>query len=332
MRDLFNKPRVFLSHSKKDKGFINRVSDDFKKCQIESWIDEFEIRHGKPWMEELFQNGISTCDSVLVYLTDNSILSPMVKKEIDASLIEQLEDNKISFLPYVSEAELRDKLRADIRALQVTVWSNDNYLEVLPCVVAEIWHSYLERTVEIATSEEKRKRLELELYIEKNKGDEIFTSSENKDFSYIKSALDYDEVIEFEIKNRKTNDVESIRIKVNILSLLPFIASSENQCYYPKIISDLLFKYLNQDGVFSSSDNEEQKITKLSNIDIADKLITFGLIEIKDAQTQYTNSKFFQFMSQDRKVYTTKIHRFKYWLAYNNLEEKIKYSVNDKNQ
>ena len=320
-----------MSHSKKDKGFINRVSDDFKKCQIESWIDEFEIRPGKPWMEELFQNGISTCDSVLVYLTDNSIVSPMVKKEIDASLIEQLEDNKISFLPYVSEAELRDKLRADIRALQVPVWSNDNYLEVLPCVVAEIWHSYLERTVEIATSEEKRKRLELELHIEKNKGGEIFTSSENKDFSYIESALDYDELKEYSIKNKKTNDVKSIKIKLNILSLLPFISDPIYSCYYPRAISEVLAQHLNQVGVISVSDNNLE-FTESAHIDIADKLITFGLIEIKESPPQHTGSKYFPFINSSRHVYTAKMHRFKYWLAYNNLDQKIKYSVKDKNQ
>jgi len=36
MKNLIIKPRVFLSHSKKDENFIKRVSDDFKKCQIES--------------------------------------------------------------------------------------------------------------------------------------------------------------------------------------------------------------------------------------------------------------------------------------------------------
>ena len=223
MRELINKPKVFLSHSKKDEKFIKRVSDDFKKCQIESWIDKFEIRHGKPWMEAIFQNGIPTCNSFLVYLTENSIISPMVKKEIDTSLIQQLDDNKISFLPYVSEDKYRDQLRLDIRALQVPVWSDDNYSEVLPCVVAEIWHSYLERTIDIATSEEKIKRLELELQIEKNKDGEIFTSSENKDFSYIKKTLDYDDLTGYAIKNKRCQIHQDKRkyIKPNTIYFQP---------------------------------------------------------------------------------------------------------------
>jgi len=327
MRNLINKPKVFLSHSKKDKKFIKRVSDDFKKCQIESWIDEFEIRHGKPWMEAIFQHGISTCDSVLVYLTENSIISQMVKKEIDASLIQQLDNNKISFLPYLSEDKYRDQLRLDIQALQVPVWSNDNYSEVLPHVVAEIWHSYLERTVEIATSEEKRKRLELELQIEKNKDGEIFTSAENKDFSYIKSALDYDELTGFAIKNKKTNVVESIQINVNILSLIPFISRPENRCYDPQTIYSRLVEDLRHEEVIPASDNN-LAITELAAIDIADELITYGLIEARESPSPHRVSSFMIKLDSPQYVYTAKVHRFKYWLGYNDFYPKeIKYSV-----
>ena len=43
----------------------------------------------------------------------------MVKKEIDASLIQQLKDNKISLLAYVSNSSIRQKLRPDLQILQI---------------------------------------------------------------------------------------------------------------------------------------------------------------------------------------------------------------------
>jgi len=278
-------------------------------------------------METIFQHGISTCDSVLVYLTENSIASQMVKKEIDASLIQQLDDNKTSFLPYVSEDKLRSQLRPDIRALQVPVWSNDNYSEILPCVVAEIWHSYLERTVGVATSEEKIKRLELELQIEKNKDGEIFTSSENKDFSYIKRALDYDELTGYDIKNKKTNVVESIKINVNILSLIPFISRPENRCYDFRTIYDRLVEYFRHEKVIPALDNN-LTISRLATIKITGKLITYGLIEARESPSPRRVSSVMIKLNSPQYVYTAKVHRFKYWLRYNDFyPTKIKYSV-----
>ena len=38
-KTLQNKPRVFLSHSNKDKEFIHRLYEDLSLCQIEPWRD-----------------------------------------------------------------------------------------------------------------------------------------------------------------------------------------------------------------------------------------------------------------------------------------------------
>jgi len=127
MTERLNKPRVFLSHSKLDKAFIETLYEDLKGCQISPWLDTEEIRHGKPWLDAIFENGIPTCDSVLVYFSENSLQSAMVKKEIDAGILHQLEDSGVSFLPYVDNESVRTKLRADIRSLQVPIWNGDNY-------------------------------------------------------------------------------------------------------------------------------------------------------------------------------------------------------------
>jgi len=112
VEELENKPRVFLSHSKRDDEFIERVWKDLIGCQTNPWKDDVDIRHGHPWLDEVFRDGIPRCDAILVYLTDASIESPVVKKEIDASILEQLRDHNVAFLPYVSREVLRENQRA----------------------------------------------------------------------------------------------------------------------------------------------------------------------------------------------------------------------------
>ena len=98
----------------------------------------------------------------------------MVKKEMDAGILQQLKDKRVAFLPYVDDEARRTKLRADIQALQVPVWNKANYSEVLPRVVAEIWRSYLERTVTSAVQEERVNRLQAELELEKIKKETVW--------------------------------------------------------------------------------------------------------------------------------------------------------------
>src|SRR5689334_10164437 len=142
MDETINRPKVFLSHSRKNSDFIDRLAADLRKYEINPWVDREQIRHGKSWQDAIFQFGLPTCDAVLVYLTEISIQSQMVKKEIDVALIQTLRDNNVAFLPYVSDEKLRDELRPDIQALQVLEWNDKNYQSLLPAVVAEIWKSY----------------------------------------------------------------------------------------------------------------------------------------------------------------------------------------------
>src|ERR1700733_2860104 len=194
MQDRINKPRVFLSHSKKDAAFVEgKIDPDLRRCQIDPWIDTAEIRDGRSWQQMIFGEGIPTCDAVLVYFTEHSLASKMVGREVDAALVEQLRDQGVTFLPYVSASALRNELRSDIRTLHTREWNESNYLEVLPRVVAEIWRSYLERTVAQAVAQEKLRRLEMQEDLRNSKDriqGTLFKPAEEQDFTYIFSKLD----------------------------------------------------------------------------------------------------------------------------------------------
>ena len=147
MNSRINKPRVFLSHASKDKPFIERIARDLRRCHIEYWLDKEQIRVGRSWLKGIFQDGLPTCDAVFVYLTEDALRSKMVEKELDVASVQQLEQRGVALLPYVSNPDVRRQLRSDLQALQCKEWNAENYDEMLPEVVAEIWHSYLERTV-----------------------------------------------------------------------------------------------------------------------------------------------------------------------------------------
>lgn len=133
-----SKPRVFLSHSKKDIEFIKRLDADLRACQCEIWIDEIEIRHGKPWLDEVFSAGIPSCEIVLCYITSNSVQSVMVRQEIDARLIERMQNEHVTILPYVASEDIRGQLRSDLQSLQIPVLNDATYTQMFPRIVAQV--------------------------------------------------------------------------------------------------------------------------------------------------------------------------------------------------
>ena len=78
----FQQTKGVSLHSKADEKFIRRLYADLKKCQIEPWLDSEDIRHGKPWLDAIFEEGIPTCDCVIVYFSETSLDSAMVRKRL----------------------------------------------------------------------------------------------------------------------------------------------------------------------------------------------------------------------------------------------------------
>lgn len=351
MESIYSKPRVFLSHSKKNSEFIEKLADDFRKCQIEPWIDTVEIRHGKSWQDSIFQYGLPTCDAVIVYFTELSIQSPVVKKEMDVALLQNLKDNNVAFLPYVNNEELRISLRPDIQALQVPEWNNENYHLLLPRVVAEIWRSYLERTVLLAVKDERLKRAQLELEIEKRKkqDDDVFSSSEKIEFEYIYRNLN--RLVDININygkspelgyldNRGTFEVvfENVhKIDFNLNELFVNLISVDKTEYVFTHVKRWVSNEIEKLFEFNSNLIEEIKVKIKDNEglmfdyricgvpDMLDDLRLFGLIETKSIEVdadRWDDKVSFRFL------YTEKFFRYRYWLAYhNNLPNEIKFSV-----
>ncbi|MBJ6724159.1 toll/interleukin-1 receptor domain-containing protein [Geomesophilobacter sediminis] len=332
MSKILNRPRVFLSHSKLDVNFIEKLADDLRRCQIEPWLDSDEIRHGKPWLESIFENGIPTCDCVMLYFTDNSLSSSMVRKEMDAALIHKLNDGGVAFLPYVSSEKVRSQLRIDIQSLQAPVWGAENYRDLLPRVVAEIWRSFMERTVKSAVQNEQIKRLQAELELQKIQQvqTKVFSDGECADFAYIWNSFDKDTVLDVRTKSNSGESESLVSFKISchqVISQLTDVNVSEyNFSWLVDYLTNLArAKYIVDFG-FESKDFFVEPYMD----DFKDSLLMFGLVEshfIPPAPTQANNSSArSQWLLRDNGrtilLYTPKMHRLRYWLAHNNLLEK----------
>jgi hypothetical protein len=326
MKDRVKKPRVFLSHSKKDISFIQRLCDDLRRCQVEPWLDEYEIRHGQPWLDAIFEDGMPACDAVIAYVTRNSITSAVVRKEIDVGILRKLSDSHIAFLPYVRQSALRSELRADLQALQTTEWNDDNYSEILPRVVAEVWRSFLERTVVDAVQRERLGRVEAELRlaeIEKRDMASAFSQGESRDFEYIWSQFARYEPVTFRhAKGKRESQIEIDRYTfyVQVGSLLPRLSDASNYEYGEKDVYHLIRDALAAQIPGKADLPEDEAVELAFYPDLADELLMYGFVTRFHKGTRQiggSRSSLPGFM-WDRPyalMYTEKIERFKYWLA-----------------
>jgi hypothetical protein len=317
MTERINKPKVFLSHSSPDKPFIKKLAADLHQCKIDYWLDTEEIRDGRSWLKVIFEDGIPTCDAVIVYLTQNSLHSKMVEKELDATVVEQLTQGGITVLPYVANADLRPQLRGDIRALQCREWNDSNYQVVLPTVIAEIWRSYLERTIDVAVLQERSRRLELELEMTRLKDhyeSSVFAPREDQEFQYLLRKLDRKVECTFGLY-QKVSEKESKRIgseecRLSLLRVLLNHLGGGRTTFNERLIGSQLLRELGKD--INLPDHPE--IIRGHGVGLREgaslELQTYGLVRLTRRQTYDRWESVFEF--------SDKMYRLKYWLDYNN--------------
>jgi len=307
-----NKPRVFLSHSKSDIAFIERIAADLRHCMIDPWLDSEEIRHGRPWLEEIFEGGMPACDVVLVYWTKNSVTSKMVKKEVDAALVRLGEDN-IALLPYVPSDEFRSQLRDDLQTLQTNVWNEDNYGEMLPRVVAQVWCNYLDRRVAVAIQKEKAARLQAELDLERLRGTVeggVFPTHEEAEFAYIWKNFEREISVTSERRNRQGGETstQNFIFKVQFQTLISGMDGPYAEDYVTHNIPDIIRKVL-LDQLPKINENEYWFTYHLG---LARELQTFGFISLSRTVLQGD-----PFTREVKHLdFTEKWFRFRTWLGY----------------
>jgi hypothetical protein len=111
------KPQLFLSHSWKDKFFVNKLAEQLAACGVEVWVDSAELKVG----DSLFQSvskAIADNDHFAIILSHNSVSSNWVQRELQLAMNLVLEKKNRRILPILIERcevplFLRDLLYAD---------------------------------------------------------------------------------------------------------------------------------------------------------------------------------------------------------------------------
>src|SRR5207249_9631642 len=72
---------VFLSHSSKDRAFVEKLANVLASHRIPVWYSRVDIQGAKQWHDEIGR-GLKNSDWLVVVLSPNSVKSPWVKHEV----------------------------------------------------------------------------------------------------------------------------------------------------------------------------------------------------------------------------------------------------------
>ncbi len=95
-------PKIFLSHNSKDKPFVRQLAQDLDVQGIGYWLDEAELSVGDSLIERI-QEGFDDVNYVAIILSQNSIQSRWVQKEMSVALTLEIMGKPIRVLPLVLE-------------------------------------------------------------------------------------------------------------------------------------------------------------------------------------------------------------------------------------
>jgi WD40 repeat protein len=98
-------PDVFISYSRRDKHFVDRLNQALEARGKDAWVDVDDIPVSAQWLKEI-QDGIDASDAFLVVLSPDSLVSAECTREVDLALA-----RRKRILPIV----FRDVDPADVR-------------------------------------------------------------------------------------------------------------------------------------------------------------------------------------------------------------------------
>ena len=111
---------VFISYNRKDEEFVDKLAKELILHNIPVWRDTWQLGLGDSITNSV-QNALEKASFVCLVLSENALKSKWVEREITASLVRELEEQRLSILPLVIDnctlpLFLRDKLYADFRS------------------------------------------------------------------------------------------------------------------------------------------------------------------------------------------------------------------------
>lgn len=79
---------VFLSYALEDREWVSEFTRALQESGVHNWFDVNDILPGDPWVEKL-QSALRESQTLLVFLSPNSVESPFVFFELGAAVADQ---------------------------------------------------------------------------------------------------------------------------------------------------------------------------------------------------------------------------------------------------
>lgn len=95
--------KVFLSHSHKDKSFVEKLAHDLLLAEIDVWYDDWELEIGHSLTIKI-QQGIESSEYLAIVLSPDAIKSAWVEKEWTTALKRELDNRQVVVLPILYKA------------------------------------------------------------------------------------------------------------------------------------------------------------------------------------------------------------------------------------
>jgi TIR domain len=113
------KPDVFLSHSARDKEFVWSLAEDLAFCEVDSWLDQWELRPGES-LHDVIGSALAASRFVAIVISANFSDSRWASDEMKQALARERRENTTVVVPIVAADAslppfLEDKLYIDLR-------------------------------------------------------------------------------------------------------------------------------------------------------------------------------------------------------------------------
>lgn len=141
---------VFISHNWADKPFARKLAYDLESHGVKVWIDEGEIKVGDSLIQKI-REGIDNVEYVAVVLSNDSVDSPWVQREVDVAMNQEISGKRIKVLPIMLDklelpGFLLGKLYADFT-------NEDDYEKSFEVLVRSIGVVFNKRALQHVTDE-----------------------------------------------------------------------------------------------------------------------------------------------------------------------------------
>lgn len=124
---------AFLSHSSSDKPFVRQLASDLDAAGVSVWLDEQRIKVGDS-ISESISHGLASSDFFLIVISEKSIESEWVRKELNSALLTEVQKRQVHILPLKLEDVEIPSLIADKRYADFS----DSYRAGLSSLLAKL--------------------------------------------------------------------------------------------------------------------------------------------------------------------------------------------------